>query len=122
MQEVETLKGKEMFLLAKAQGRQNTEGDHNIFIGKDAGSNNKKGGQNILIGNQAGQALNYNGTDTSKGKNNIFIGDSVAQTANEGGISADGSYQLNIGNLIFGKMPSSAPTRPKLFFHRNCHQ
>ena len=88
-------------------GNRNTGGS-NTFIGENAGKDNTTGDNNVIIGKEAGMVLNSGTDKTTKANNNIFIGHEASKT-NGGGVSETGSHQLNIGNLIFGKMPSSAP-------------
>ena len=83
------------------------EAGHNVFVGNNAGKDNTTGRANTFIGKSAG------GNNTT-GDNNIMIGDD-ASTA--GGVSKTASNQLNIGNLIFGKIPTSVTsTDPPSFF------
>ena len=125
-------------------GYDNNGGD-NTFFGDSAGSSNSGGG-NTFIGSSAGYSLSGNsgsdnvfvgyktGYDNTSGDNNIFIGqydsgDDTNTTGsdnifigrktgkdNEAGISATADRQLNIGNLIFGKMPSTPPAAGVDFF------
>ena len=110
-------------------------GSKNVFIGYRAGFNNPPsdisttnvitGGENVAIGYQSGNKLTtggYNvfigkeaGEDNTSGDDNIFIGKGAGEH-NKGGIDKAGDYQLNIGNLIFGRMPSSAPGSTINFF------
>ena len=76
------------FIGAEA-GLNNTSGDDNVFIGAEAGINNTRGGQNIMIGKGA----------------------SISSTA---GITASGSKQINIGNLLLGKLPDSTAGSPNV--------
>ena len=69
----------------------------NTFIGYEAGFGNTKGEQNTFIGYQAG----YGNTE---GKYNIYIGRGVGPN-NGAGITDIKGRQLNIGNLILGRMP-----------------
>ena len=114
--------GDDNVFIGKEAGEGNTTGDDNVFIGKKAGRGNRKGNRNILIGKEAGEVLNYGAgdgeTDTDKGHNNIFIGHEASKT-NGGGVSKEENHQLNIGNLIFGKMPSSPPASTIDFFAGN---
>ena len=118
---VNTTGGDNVFI-GKEAGEGNTTGGDNVFIGKKAGRGNRKGNRNILIGKEAGEVLNYGAgdgeTDTDKGHNNIFIGHEASKT-NGGGVSKEENHQLNIGNLIFGKMPSSPPASTIDFFAGN---
>ena len=82
-----------------------TKGSRNVFFGSGAGHGPKEGCTAIPADNH--HPINDTTTDTAD--NNIFIGYNVGLDT-KGGISKTGDYQLNIGNLIFGKMPSSAPT------------
>ena len=84
-----------------------TEAMQNVFIGNNSGQSNTSGSSNTFLGKSAG------GSNTT-GDNNIMIGHD-ASTA--GGVSATGNKQLNIGNLIFGKIPTSVTsTDPPSFF------
>ena len=87
--------------IGRSAGVTNTTGDDNVFIGKEAGEDNTTGDDNIFIGKEAGE-------DNISGDDNIFIGKGVGEH-NKGGIDKTNSRQLNIGNLIFGRMPSLAP-------------
>ena len=89
-------------------GKDNTVGGDNIFIGKEAGEENTTGDDNIFIGKEAGE-------ENTTGDDNIFIGNEAGEH-NKGGISKTGDYQLNIGNLIFGRMPSTPPGSTINFF------
>lgn len=79
----------------------------NTFIGFKAGyklgENNKEGNKNTFIGFKAG-------FEQTEGNNNIYIGNEVGPPAsgNTSGITKTGSNQLNIGNLILGRLPTSA--------------
>ena len=96
--------------IGTAAGYQTTKNGDNTFIGFSAGYHNKLGSKNIAIGSHAGWVLNYSGTDVKKGVGNIFIGHEDTSNTDYGGITGEGNYQLNIGNLLFGKMPSKAST------------
>ena len=102
-------------------GRDATTAKENTFMGANAGKCTK-GSRNVFFGSGAGHGPKegctaipddnhhpINDTTTDTADNNIFIGYNVGLDT-KGGISKTGDYQLNIGNLIFGKMPSSAPT------------
>ncbi len=115
--------GHSNILIGTKAGKETTSASNNIFIGESAGSNNKKSGKNIVIGNNAGKVLSYGAsaseTDTdTKGVGNILIGDNVSpvptSSDKKGGIAKDKSYQLNIGNLLFGRMPSKTDSSGKL--------
>ena len=88
-----------------------TEAMQNVFIGKQTGELTTSGGSNTFIGTLAGYA-------NTLGSYNIFIGRGVAgsSTTEHGGVSKTASNQLNIGNLIFGKLPTSAPPATPSFF------
>ena len=83
-----------------------TTGSDNVFIGYRAGYDNTSGGKNVFIG-QWGSS--DSGDMSTIGSNNIFIGKSTG-LHDEGGIDKTESRQLNIGNLIYGRQPSLAPT------------
>ena len=72
-------------------------GHSNTFIGTNAGDNTTTGANNTAIGHSAGSAL-------TTGIQNTLIGQGAKAP------SATGSQQLNIGNLIVGRGPASAPT------------
>ena len=108
-------------------GRDATTAKENTFMGANAGKCTK-GSRNVFFGSGAGHgpkegctaipADNHhpiNDTTTDTADNNIFIGYNVGLDT-KGGISKTGDYQLNIGNLIFGRMPSSAPGSTINFF------
>ena len=95
------------------------EGGDNTYLGYRAGENSDAGG-NVFIGSEAGHNSSGNtgsdntfvgfkaGRENTSGVHNIFIG---METGNgPGGVSAAGDYQLNIGNLIYGRQPNIAPT------------
>ncbi len=115
------------------QAGRSSSGYKNTFIGYQAGRSNR-GGDNTYLGYQAGYGSNaggntfvgskagYSGTgsdnvfigykageDNTSGGHNIFIGMEIGN-GGTGGVRATTDYQLNIGNLIFGKIPSTAPT------------
>ena len=69
----------------------------NVFIGYQAGKDNTKGYGNTFIGYQAGQGH-------TEGRDNIYIGNEVKPTG-DADITVTGWRQLNIGNLILGRMP-----------------
>ncbi len=109
--------------IGSESGGASTTADHNLFIGGSTGKENTgydniclgtsacqhgRGNKNVIIGRAAGYILNKT-TKTPVADNNIFIGHEASKT-NAGGISETGSRQLNIGNLLFGKTPSSNPT------------
>ena len=79
-----------------------TTGWQNTFMGYKAGYNNVEGNKNTFIGFKAGY-------EQTKGDNNIYIGNEVGPDKNKvvSGITKDGSNQLNIGNLILGRLPAS---------------
>ena len=79
------------------QSGYNTTGNNNTFIGINAGHGNTTGANNTAIGHSAGFAL-------TTGTQNTLIGQGAKAP------SATGSQQLNIGNLIVGRGPASAPT------------
>ena len=101
-------------------GRDATTAKENTFMGANAGKHTTGSG-NTFFGSGAGHGSSEETKTTTAittGSNNIFIG-KEAGLAGKGGVSKTGDYQLNIGNLIFGKMPSSAPTgAEKNFFTR----
>ena len=75
-----------------------TEARQNVFIGNQAGEDNTVGSSNTFLGKSAG-------SNNTRGDSNIMIG---ADVSTSGGVSATGDNQLNIGNLIFGKMPGAS--------------
>ena len=79
-------------------------GDENVAIGYQAGNKLTTGGDNVFIGKEAGK-------DNTSGDDNIFIGKAAGEDT-KGGIDKAGSRQLNIGNLIFGRIPISPPNPP----------
>ena len=92
-------------------GRDATTAKENTFMGANAGKHTTGSG-NTFFGSGAGHGSSEETKTTTAittGSNNIFIG-KEAGLAGKGGVSKTGDYQLNIGNLIFGRMPSSAPT------------
>ncbi len=98
---------------------------NNIFIGGNAGRTNTTGDSNIFIGSDSGRHKDSSNSHTSvqsgheiTGDRNIFIGRGIGQPPT-GGISGGVDYQLNIGNLIFGKMPTAPPTATTNFFAGN---
>ena len=98
-----------------AAGYKATTANSNTFMGANAGKCTTGNG-NLFLGSGAGHGPKEGCSDSgnnpiSTGSNNIFIG-KEAGLAGKGGVSATGSLQLNIGNLIFGRMPSSAPNPP----------
>ncbi len=97
---VNTTGAGNVFIGLSTGGGNTTAGD-NTFIGSLAGLSNTTGEDNVFIGKEAGE-------DNTTGDDNIFIGNEAGEH-NKGGINKTGSRQLNIGNLIFGKMPSSPP-------------
>ncbi len=101
--------GGNTFLGSSAGGdsfSSRTTGSDNVFIGYRAGYDNTSGGKNVFIG-QWGSS--DSGEMSTTGSSNIFIGKSTGLHG-EGGIDKRESRQLNIGNLIYGRQPSSAPT------------
>ena len=98
---------------------------NNIFIGGNAGRTNTTGDSNIFIGSDSGRHKDSSNSHTSvqsgheiTGDRNIFIGRGIGQPPT-GGISGGVDYQLNIGNLLFGKMPTAPPTATTNFFAGN---
>ena len=81
-------------------GLGSTPGNTNLFLGPLAGQNTSSGGTgNVFIGEGAG-------SDNTSGDNNIMIGEGIAFNSHTS-IIQNGSNQLNIGNLVLGKMPTS---------------
>ena len=80
-------------------GKGTPPGSNNLFLGWEAGLNNNSatGAHNTFIGSNAGK-------DNTTGKYNIMIGKDISVSGNTG-IIATGEAQLNIGNLLIGKMP-----------------
>ena len=81
----------------------------NTFLGYQAGRSTTTGGRNTLVGSTAG-------INITTGTNNIMIGEGTGpemsgigasfDTADDAGITRTGSWQLRIGSLLFGQMPS----------------
>ena len=95
-------RGEDNVFVGIQSGLKNVGANSNTFVGAYAGSSNTTGGDNVFIGKNSGSNNNTGGS-------NVFIGNGAGEH-NKGGINKTGSRQLNIGNLIFGRMPSSAPT------------
>ena len=76
-------------------GRDNTEGSENVIIGSHGGLQNTTGRGNLFIGNGAG-------VNNTTGNENIYIGSE--------GLDPAGNHQLNIGNLVLGRIPSNPST------------
>lgn len=85
----QTTEGQQNTFYGNQSGLQNQTGNSNTFVGMRAGRQSK-GNNNTLIGHYAGDVL-------TAGDYNVFIGKSANPN-----ISATESYQLNIGNWIFG--------------------
>ena len=96
--------GDENVAIGYQSGNKLTTGGDNVFIGKEAGEENTTGDDNIFIGKEAGD-------DNTTGDDNIFIGKAAGEDT-KGGIDKAGSRQLNIGNLLFGRIPISPPNPP----------
>ena len=99
-----------VFIGGNGVGSHNTTANYNTFIGHSAGTFNTTGEQNTFLGRDAG---NYSTT----GDKNIYIGANVGppNSGSQAGISKTADYQLNIGNLIVGKLntgPSPSPSIP----------
>ena len=105
--------------IGSGAGFENITGAGNTFIGMQAG-NKTTGGENTFIGSNAGysmtgekntvigQAVGYKSGGTFiTGNNNIAIGYGSKLPSETGD---GGNQQLNIGNLIIGRQPASAPT------------
>ena len=110
-------------------GNSSGEGNDNIFIGYQSGYGNKTGRYNIFLGYESGKSSTGGhsniffgeraGEFNRLGRRNIFIGDYVGPLQNTtiAGIDKDGHNQLNIGNLILGRMQikdSHVDTQPTL--------
>ena len=95
--------------LGNYSGYENTKGKGNTFIGSDAGLNNTTGINNTFLGREAGLY-------STAGSHNIFIGYEIGPSSGDQlkGITPRGDYQLNIGNLIIGKMPEQRISLPSL--------
>ena len=97
-------------------GNSSPEGQRNIFIGYRSGYGNKTGQSNIFLGYESGKSSTGGhgnifigkraGEFNRLGRRNLFIGDYVGPLENTtiAGIDRDGRNQLNIGNLILGRM------------------
>ena len=83
---------------------KNSQGNDNTFAGYRAGMSNTSGQRNTFVGRQAGEGM-------SAGSGNILIGN-LAAPESSAGLSVAGDRQLNIGNLIFGRLPSSGGNPP----------
>ncbi len=73
----------------------NTSGDYNVAIGVGALGGNSEGVDNTGLGHFAGDNI-------TTGSSNIIIGASIDAP------SATGSYQLNIGNTLYGQLDEDA--------------
>jgi len=80
-------------------GQLITGGNGNTLYGKDAGANVTTGNANVIIGSDAG-------TNITTGAFNIAMGTSALLA------QAEASYQMNIGNNIFGTGLSGSITAP----------
>ncbi len=101
-----------------ASGHDATTANNNTFMGANSGkcttgSGNTFFGAGSGHGPQEGCLTTPVNTTSppqiTTGSDNIFIGKEVGLKG-IGGISPTGDRQLNIGNLLFGKIPSSPPT------------
>ena len=81
--------------IGRMAGWPNSTGFENTFLGMNTGRNNNTGYRNTFVGTRAG----YGNTT---GHDNIFIGYQIRQ---EGTPLPQQDYQLNIGNLIVGRLP-----------------
>ena len=100
-----------------AGSSQNT-GAENTFIGYKAGEKNTSGKRNTFVGHNAGAALTTgianvfigrnSGASVTSGTRNIFL----KGRADAAGLSVSGNHQLNIGHLIFGRMPAPSDKKP----------
>ena len=101
-----------------ASGHDATTANNNTFMGANSGkcttgSGNTFFGAGSGHGPQEGCLTTPVNTTSppqiTTGSDNIFIGKEVGLKG-IGGISPTGDRQLNIGNLLFGKMPSGGPS------------
>ena len=88
-------------------GRTNTSGKNNVFLGYQSGLLNNTGYNNTFIGYRSGKQsqaghenilIGVNTGTTTIGNNNILIG------SNLNVLETDSDYNLNIGNIIIGKL------------------
>ncbi len=91
-------------------------GSGNVFIGKDAGVFQNTGHGNIYIGSHGSlKGRHHPPRCVSEGECRVnSVGPHQTVKDKSAGITRDGSYQLNIGNLLIGKMPESAHKSPHL--------
>ena len=122
--------GNDNTFLGNGAGKENTTGSRNTFLGNQAGKKST-GHDNTFVGNQAGKDITSGasntfigkeaGKDITSGASNTFIGKEAGKDITSGdhniilgaGVKAPSTTdnrQLNIGNMILGKQPSSTPT------------
>ncbi len=84
-----------------------TTGSKNTLLGYKAGHHLQGGTGNTFVGYRAGFYQ-------KSGKGNIYIGDNVGPPAagQTAGLNSSGDNQLNIGNLILGRLPASSVSMP----------
>ena len=97
--------GRTNIFLGRGAGLRSTIGNDNIFLGNRAGRENVGGHRNIHIGRRAGYLH-------TGGNGNIFLGYEVGTPT--AGITSTGNNQLNIGNLIMGRLSSSSSATPAI--------
>jgi hypothetical protein len=77
-----------------------TGSNYNTLLGYQSGYDMTTGANNLILGTEQ-----TTGSGITTGSNNILIGNGVMS-----GLSQTGSYQLNIGNLIFGNNVGTGAT------------
>ncbi len=92
--------GQDNVFIGNRAGRYSTVGNDNVYLGRRAGGNSTTGNNNVFLGYEAGFS-------NTTGNTNLFLG---YQVKSGPGISATADSQLNIGNLILGKLNTSAPS------------
>jgi hypothetical protein len=104
-----SIDGYNNIVLGNLAQNSNQNGDDNIVFGREALYSNISGNSNISIGNVSGYSL-------TTGSNNIFIGNNT-----DPNISNTGSFQLNIGNWIYGNngLIGIGLTNPSVKLHVN---
>ena len=100
-------------------GEKLTSGDGNVFVGKDSGRKNTSGSENIFIGFKAGvhtHTIPVPGGGMTTGSENIIIGSAHGGKfmIGAGGILAGDDRQMNIGNLIYGRLPARPGAGPSI--------
>ena len=96
--------GYDNTFLGMSAGGSNTTGTKNVFAGYEAGKDSTTGNNGVFIGTSAGKTI-------GGGSNNIFLGRGTSPMAN---MTAGGNNQLNIGNLLLGRMAQLPGTPPSV--------